>query len=123
MCIPTRIIGLVVLCALMSGCGSNVVQWDEADDRVGDTVEVCGPIMSVRHITTAGRDVSFVNVGVDYPDPDRFTFVVFGRNLGDESDVEGAVIACAEGEISWYRGVTQMRTSEVTISNSDLGPN
>jgi len=75
--------------------------WDVASDYVGTSQRVCGPLRSLRN-TEYG---AFLNLGVDYPSPERFTFVVWGFEL--EPIQDGATV-CASGSISLYDGVAQV---------------
>jgi hypothetical protein len=62
---------------------------------------VCGPVKGVGH---DGND-TFINVGFNYPDKERFTIVVWDLSLDVRRDV---IEACGEGEISRYKGSTQV---------------
>lgn len=76
--------------------------WDVAKDHVGTRLRVCGPLASVRGST----DGVFVNVGQDYPHPERFTFVIWGDWWLDPIP-ENATI-CGSNEIYLYEGVAQI---------------
>lgn len=80
--------------------------WDEARDYVGETMRVCGPLATVRGIENG----VFVNIGKDYPDPDRFAFVIWGDWWLDPID-SGSTI-CASGTIYLYNDVAQMEIGE-----------
>lgn len=83
--------------------------WNKADKHIGERKQVCGPLKSARE-TQYG---TFVNVGKDYPDRDRFTFVLWDIRL---SPIDRGATICAKGVISLYKGVTQMELN----SGSDL---
>lgn len=85
------------------------LSWDQAVNHVGTTQRVCGPLMSMR---TSNDDV-FLNIGLDYPDPQRFAIVVWDIG-GVELESPGLTI-CANGPITSYNGVAQ-------IELRDLGP-
>ncbi|WP_224781064.1 hypothetical protein [Leucobacter sp. Psy1] len=76
--------------------------WDEASDYVGDIQLVCGPLATVR----GDAQGVFVNVGKDYPDPQRFAFVIWGEWWLDP--IEAGATVCASGPIHLYNGVAQM---------------
>lgn len=87
------------------------IGWDQAAAEMGETRTVCGPLASVRETASA----TFLNIGFDYPDPDRFTFVVWDTG-SLELPVGEIVVVCAEGTISSYEGVAQIEldsTSDV----------
>lgn len=76
--------------------------WDEASDYVGGIQRVCGPLATVR----GDAQGVFVNVGRDYPDPQRFAFVIWGDWWLDP--IEAGSTVCATGPIHLYNGVAQM---------------
>ncbi|WP_185996143.1 hypothetical protein [Nocardioides campestrisoli] len=89
--------------------------WDEAIDEEGSEAEVCGPLESRREIEHG----VFLNLGHDYPHPDRFTIVVWGAETTDLSPdaVVGSAL-CATGLISTYEGVARIEldsASEVRL--------
>lgn len=85
--------------------GGETIEWDEAEDHVGETKMVCGPVKSVRE---DGGD-TFINIGRDYPDPDRFTIVVWNQT-GLVAPSSGD--ACIEGKVESYRGSAQVTTTD-----------
>lgn len=54
------------------------------------------------------EDGAFLNLGVDYPSSDRFTFIIWGVAL--EPIEDGATI-CGSGSIYVYEGVAQIELS------------
>lgn len=74
------------------------VGWDDARDLAGTVQRVCGPLMSVRETA----DGTFVNIGRDYPDADRFTFIFWDIYM---EGIEPDAIVCGTGEIYLYEGV------------------
>lgn len=110
-----------VLVAACAGCGSNTTQWDEASSKVGETTEVCGPIVSYHHAPDAEGDPTFLNIGGDYDDPSRFTIVFWNQgkrvvNLLDDISAEGRT-ACATGEVSLYEDVPQIELGSISDLN------
>lgn len=82
------------------------IGWDEAAGYVGTSKYVCGPIADASN-TEWGV---FINLGNPYPNPDRFTFISWDYELYDFPPV--GVVACAQGEIYLYEGVTQMEVPD-----------
>jgi Tfp pilus assembly protein PilW len=125
MSLDVRAAALVVLAALTTACsedaGDAVTRWDEASARAGDETKVCGPPRTVRHTDEA----TLLDVGADFPDPDRFTIVV-AEPSADVTAVSGAdvVEVCATGEVSLEEGVAQVRLgsgSEIqVVTRADL---
>ncbi|SEC07332.1 hypothetical protein SAMN04489844_1624 [Nocardioides exalbidus] len=94
------------------GCSSSAsVSWNEADGEVGNRAEVCGRLVSVSF--DPGSEATFFNLGKDYPDPNRFTIVVWNSSKDLANDfrsatTEGGQKVCAEGDVSEYDGVAQI---------------
>ena len=54
-------------------------------------------------------DGAFVNVGLDYPNPARFTFILWGY---EAQPLPATAVVCASGTIYIYEGTTaQMELS------------
>lgn len=79
------------------------ISWDEAGEYVGSTKYVCGPFVN----DGSSADDVFLNLGRGYPDPERFTIVIW--DIGGVESINQGTKVCAEGPISRYRGVTQMQ--------------
>lgn len=79
--------------------------WDSAPAYAGTYQRVCGPLTSMRNTV----DGAFVNVGLDYPDPGRFTFILWGY---EAQSLPATAVVCAAGTIYMYEGTTgQMELS------------
>lgn len=96
---------------------SPAVPWSEARGRVGEVLCVEGPVMSVG--TSAGGDL-FLNLGLAYPNPGRFTLFIPARNVGKFeaafgsrfwTKLQGTVIR-AQGEVKLYQGVAEIVLSD-----------
>lgn len=79
------------------------VAWSDGGAYMGQSVQVCGPLAGVG---TSDDDV-FLNLGLSYPDPGRFTIVVW--DIGGVEPVEDGVVVCATGTVSSYEGVSQIQ--------------
>lgn len=82
------------------------IGWDSARDYAGTYQRICGPVTSLRNT----YDGAFVNVGLDYPDPGRFTFIMWGVQL---DPIASGKTVCAAGNIYLYDGVTQMEPAQL----------
>lgn len=109
-----------LLAALCVGC-SGSTSWDEASSKVGETAEVCGPLVSYHHAPKETGDPTFLNLGADYDDPTRFTIVVWDSGTEVTDMLEGlstdGLKTCATGEVSLYE--EEVAQIELT-SASDL---
>ena len=89
------------------------VPWNQARGRVGERLCVEGPVVSVG--TSAGGDV-FLNLGLAYPDPGRFTLFIPARAVGRFEAAFGSKFwtglrgrtVRAMGEVKLYQGVPEI---------------
>lgn len=91
--------------ALVADWPEEGLGWDDARDHAGTVQRVCGPLMSARETA----DGTFLNVGRDYPSPDRFTFVFWGVHL---EPINMDEVLCGSGEVYLYDGVGQMELND-----------
>lgn len=84
------------------------IAWNEAANHVGTSQRVCGPLSGIG----SSEDDVFLNLGRDYPDPARFTIVLWDVG-GVQAPPSGATL-CASGVISTYEGVAQMELRSVS---------
>lgn len=82
---------------------SGSISWDRAIDFVGETKTVCGPLVN----DGQSDDDVFLNLGRGYPDPDRFTIVIW--DVGGVEEIATGTTVCADGKISLYEGVAQIQ--------------
>src|SRR5262245_61641188 len=90
----------------------DAVRWSRASRFEGQVASVRGPVVSTRYVPTEKGRPTFLNIGVDYPDPARFTVVIFGEDRGSfaeapEEAYDGARV-CVTGLVKDYQGVTEM---------------
>ncbi len=62
------------------GESSGVVSWRDAERYEGDTVTIQGPVVGTYYAQGSGGQPTFINLGVDHPDPDRFTVLIWGED-------------------------------------------
>ena len=95
--------------------GKGFISWDEAASHIGESVTIEGPVVGAMYADSSNGEPTFLNVGLDYPEPNRFTVVIWGDDRAafpeaPESYYEGKTIR-ATGEVSTYEGATQMEVS------------
>ncbi len=102
-----------------SGSGSapdpdctEAIAWDEAADHEGSEETVRGRVEGARYVEDAGGQPTFLNVGRDHPDPDRFTVVIWSDvriqfDQDPEMLFQGQEI-CVAGEIQMHDGSPQI---------------
>lgn len=97
------------------GDGSSAVPWRDAGDHEGEFVTVEGPVAGTLYAETSNGEPTFLNVGRDYPNPDRFTVVIWGEDRGafpkpPEAMYEDVTIRVT-GIVDSYEGVPQIEVS------------
>lgn len=94
---------------------SDVIGWDMARPHMGQFKTVCGPVVSARYAPSSAGQPTFLNIGKDYPAPDRFTVVIWGRNLANfpfkPEDYYASKTICVSGLIKEYGGVPEIEVS------------
>lgn len=86
--------------------------WQDARQYLGQRVTICGPVVNTSFRPEANGSPTFLNIGRDYPDPERFQVVIWGENLHSfdyEADTfyQGREV-CVTGEVEEYQGVAEM---------------
>ena len=98
-----------------SGQAERAVPWSEAERHVGETVTVEGPVISAVHAESSDGQPTFLNVGRDYPNPDRLAVVIWGDDRlafpkTPENMYDGKIIRVT-GVVDLYEGVPQIEVS------------
>ena len=84
---------------------SGAIDWTEAGQHVGQVVTVYGTVAGARFIESGNGQPTFINIGVDHPNQNRVTAVIWGGNRGNFPQAPEAM----------YRGRTITVTGEVYI--------
>ena len=82
-----RLLGVVLL-TLATGCTTpaqaggcaSAIGWREAANSVGAFATVRGPVVDSYFASRGEGQPTFLDVGRPYPDPDRFSVVIWGRD-------------------------------------------
>ena len=95
----------------------------EAKDHIGETVTVCGNVVSTRYAASTRGQPTFLNLDKPYPSQ-VFTVVIWGSNRNKfgapEVDYMGKRI-CATGKITEYRGTPEViaeAPAQITVESS-----
>ena len=88
------------------------IDWDEAKQYIGETVTVKGFVESSAYFPESEGKPIILNVGRDYPDPDRFQ-VVLSDAVQEDLQLEApeffdGELITAYGKVSEYDGVAQI---------------
>lgn len=132
--VPARAVsvGLVLVGALsLSGCGrlasppasgcANAIAWSEAAGSVGRRATVRGEVVAAHYAAAGEGQPALLDIGRAYPDPSRFTVVVWGRDRENfptppEQAYRGRTI-CATGFLDTALGSPEVEvTSPASIS-------
>jgi hypothetical protein len=98
------------------------VNWYEAQNYIGERTTVCGPVVDATWASGSNDKPTFLNLGKPYPDPDRFTVVIWIQNRGNfpqapEDYYLGKTI-CVTGliiEYNWIPEIEVKYPSEIEI--------
>jgi len=101
------------------------ISWSEAKYHIGERTTVCGPVVDATWASGSNGKPTFLNLGKPYPDPDRFTVVIWIQNRGNfpqapEDYYLGKTI-CVTGLIIEYNGIPEIEVqypSEIEIQDT-----
>ena len=80
--LPVGVLLLVTGCAApaqTAGC-AGAIGWREAANSLGAVATVRGPVVDSYFASRGEGQPTFLDVGRPYPDPDRFSVVIWGRD-------------------------------------------
>ena len=83
---PTLVLAAVALVAAGAGCSggpdpaTQPLPWPEAAAHVGEWRTVVGPVVDARYAQAAKGRPTFLNIGKPYPQPGRFTVLIWGES-------------------------------------------
>jgi len=92
------------------------LNWNEADGYIGEFVSVCGPVVSAYFATSTKGQPTFLNIGKEYPDPERFTALIWGSNLENfpfnpDEYYFGKTI-CIQGFVEEFEGTLEIEVTD-----------
>jgi hypothetical protein len=96
--------------------GTNLIEWDETADHSGEILTVFGPVVDTTYSSSADGRPTFLNIGKEFPDPERFTVVIWGDDRpkfpdSPEQFYRGKEI-CVRGLISEFQGSMQIEIDD-----------
>lgn len=97
--------------ATLQSC-PDAITWGQAFAHVGEVATITGPTISAVYASDSRGQPTFLNIGKDYPNPDRFTVVIWGYDrdnfpFAPEMEYDGKAI-CVTGLIETYEGIPQI---------------
>jgi hypothetical protein len=103
------------------------IGWRSAQDHLGETVNVWGPVERVSQPPGVSGSPTFLEVGNAYPDTDRLNIVIWGQDadgfISDLEDTFQGESVCVLGEVESYNGVPQItvRGPASIVTYSEIG--
>lgn len=92
------------------------IPWDEAADHIGEELTVCGTVAGGHYADSTNGQPTFLNIGKDYPEPDRFAVLIWGQDRRyfppNPEEYYSNKMICVTGKISIYQGLVEMVISE-----------
>lgn len=96
---------------------SGAVSWQRASSLVGRVATIQGRVAGTRYAASSNGSPTFLNLGVDYPSPSRFTVLIWIENRSafgrPEVRYRGHTI-CVHGLVSSYQGVPEIVARSVS---------
>lgn len=96
---------------------SGAVSWQRASSLVGRVATIQGRVAGTRYAASSNGSPTFLNLGVDYPSPSRFTVLIWIENRSafgrPEVRYRGHTI-CVHGLVSRYQGVPEIVARSVS---------
>jgi hypothetical protein len=94
------------------------ITWDQAKDHIGQSVTVTGPVVGTHDF----GDAAVLNVGKDYPNPDRFTvYIPADKRAGMPTDLDTGKTISVTGMLKLYHDVPEIEADAAHIVVIDQG--
>lgn len=91
---------------------ARATSWADAGELEDGIATVRGPVVGSTYAVDTKAKPTYLDLGLEFPDPDRFTVVIFGEDRENfptppEDAYDGREIAVS-GEVSVFNGVRQI---------------
>ncbi len=88
------------------------ITWDQAKDHVGQIVTVTGPVVGTHDF----GDAAVLNIGKDYPSPDRFTvYIPADKRTGFPNDLDEGKTINVTGTLKLFHDVPEIEADAAHI--------
>jgi hypothetical protein len=88
------------------------ISWKDASDHIGERTTVEGLVVNTNFASSSNGGPTFLDVGKEYPDPDRFSVVIWEESRGSfpeaPEDMYLGKRIVVKGLIKTYRGVPEI---------------
>jgi hypothetical protein len=98
------------------------VSWQTARKYMGRYATIKGPVAGSKYAASSNGSPTFLNIGVDYPNPRRVTVVIWGENRArfgsPERRYRGHTL-CVRGLVEAYGGVPEIEVTspaQITVA-------
>ena len=98
------------------------IDWSQARNHLGERKSVCGQVAGTNHASTIKGEPTFLDMGRKYPDPTRFTVLIWGDQRINFSfkpeDFYANKNICVTGLILDHKGSTEIEVqtpSQITV--------
>ena len=112
---PSRVHARSISCA-------GALSWQKARNAVGRVATIRGRVAGTRFASSSTGSPTFLNVGVNYPNPRRFTVVIWIENRSAFGRPEVRYRSrniCVRGRVTSYQGVPEIEArspSQIRVS-------
>jgi hypothetical protein len=90
----------------------STISWDQAGDHIGQTVTVVGPVVGSHDFGGA----AVLNVGKNYPDPDRFTvYIRAEKRAGIPDDLYVGKTISVTGTLKIFKNAAEIQAGSADI--------
>ena len=101
---------------LASPKSQSAIPWDEAKNHIGERAIIYGAVVDAKWASGSKGQPTFLNIGKTYPDPNRFTVVIWIENRDKFSEApevyySGKTIYVT-GLITEYKGVVEIEVED-----------
>ena len=88
------------------------ITWDQAKDHIGQSVTVTGPVVGTHDF----GDAAVLNIGKDYPSPDRFTvYIPADKRTGIPDDLDEGKTISVTGKVKLFEDVPEIAADAAQI--------
>ena len=88
------------------------ITWEQAKDHIGESVTVTGPVIGTHDF----GDAAVLNIGKDYPNPDRFTVYIPADKRSDFSnDLDLGKTISVTGTLKIFHDVPEIEADSANI--------
>ena len=107
-------VAVAPIAASTTGSCRGAISWSRASRYIGRVETVKGPVAGAFYARSTNGSPTFLDLGADYPNPRRFTVLIWGRDRNKFRSPENTYLGrtiCVRGLIRLYRGGAEVFAS------------